>query len=356
MALIYGRNYTKDELRKLVGDMSQIAGTKKYQLVDGKGRGTGEIDVYTGSGFCFTVSLDQGMNISRASYRGRSLCWRSSTGDVHPHFFDPRGFGWLRSFFGGLLTTCGLTYCGAPCVDQGEELGLHGRISHIPAEKVGIDERWEEDEYLISVEGTMRETVVFGENLTLRRRISTHLGESRLWIYDVVTNEGFTESPLMILYHINGGFPVVEEGSRLISPTKEVKPRDEEAEKGKEDYHRFSAPIPGFKEKVYYHQMKEDSSGLVRCALINEKRGFGLYVNYCKNELPQFIEWKMMGEGTYVVGMEPANCLVEGRDKNRQRKILQFIRPGERREFHLEIGVLDGAPQIEEFKRRVTTL
>jgi len=356
MPLIYGGNYTKEEMRKLVGDMSQIAGAKKYQLIDGKGRGIRQIDVWTGSGFRFTVSLDRGMDISRASYRGRSLCWRSSTGDVHPHFFDPGGFGWLRSFFGGLLTTCGLTYCGAPCIDQGEELGLHGRISHIPAEKICVDERWKGDDYLISVEGMMRETVVFGENLTLTRRISTHLGESRLWIYDVVTNEGFTESPLMILYHINGGFPIVEEGSRLISATEGVKPRDKEAEKGKEDYGEFSAPIPAFKEKVYYHRMKEDNSGLVHCALINEKKGFGLYINYRKDELPQFIEWKMMGEGTYVVGMEPANCLVEGRDKDRQRGILQFIKPGEKKEFHLEIGVLDGGTQIDEFKKRVATL
>ncbi|MCD6083582.1 aldose 1-epimerase family protein [Candidatus Aerophobetes bacterium] len=353
MASIYGTSYTKGELRRLVGDISQIAGTKKYQLIDGKGRGTRQVDVWTGSGFCFTISLDRGMDISQASYCGRSLCWRSSTGDVHPHFFEPRGFGWLRSFFGGLLTTCGLTYCGAPCVDEGEELGLHGRISNIPAEKVKVEERWEKDEYLISVEGLMRETRVFGENLILRRRISTRLGESRLWIHDVVTNEGFEETPLMILYHINAGFPVVEDGSRLISPTIKVKPRDKEAEEGKEDYYKFSAPIPGFKEKVYYHQMREDSSGQVHCALINEAKGIGLYLIYRKEELPQFIEWKMMGEGTYVVGMEPANCLVEGRDKDRQRGTLQFIKPGTSREFNLEIGVLDGGQQIEKFEKTI---
>jgi len=82
----------------------------------------------------------------------------------------------------------------------------------------------------------LRESVVFGENLTLRRKIYTRLGESRFWIYDVVENEGFERTPFMILYHINGGFPVVAEGSRLISPSLEVIPRDEEARKGKEDY------------------------------------------------------------------------------------------------------------------------
>jgi len=355
MALIYGRDYSKEELRKFVGDISQIAGTKKYQLIDGKGRGIRQIDVWTGSGFCFTISIDRGLDISQASYCGKSLCWRSCVGDVHPHFFEPRGIGWLRSFFGGLLTTCGLTYCGDPCVDQGEELGAHGRISHIPAEKVNIDEKWIGDDYLISIEGLMREAIVYRENLTLRRKISTRLGESKLWINDTVTNEGFVKVPLMIIYHINGGFPVVNEGSRLVSPTLEIKPKDKEAEKGKEDYYKFTTPIPNFKGEVYYHEMKEDKSGLVHYALINEnlkEESFGFYVNYKKSQLPRFTEWKMMGEGVYVVGVEPSNC-VENRDKERQRGTLQFIEPGETRKFDLEIGVLANKKQVDEFKNMV---
>lgn len=73
----------------------------------------------------------------------------------------------------------------------------------------------------------------FAENLVLRRKICTRLGESRLWICDSVENEGYQRTPFMLLYHINGGFPVVSERSRLISPTLEAVTRDEEAERGK---------------------------------------------------------------------------------------------------------------------------
>jgi hypothetical protein len=45
--------------------------------------------------------------------------------------------------------------------------------------------------------------------------------------------------------------------------------------------------------------------------------------------------------------LEPANCLVEGRDKDRQRGLLQFLEPGESREYLLEIGVLDGNDAID---------
>ena len=371
MAEIFGREYRREELLRLTGDMSQIAGTKQYELLEGKGRGVRALDVWTGTGFFFTVVLDRGMDISEARYRGKSLCWKSSTGVVHPHFFDARGLEWLRSFFGGLLTTCGLTYCGSPCHDQGEDLGLHGRISHVPADKVCVQEEWSGDDYVLSVTGKMRESViggrrtviegranrsaVRGENLLLTRTITTRLGESRLWIRDAIENQGYQSAPLMVHYHVNGGFPAVADGARFISPTKDVRPRDEVAGVDKEDYDRFTGPIPGCLEKDYYHEMREDASGLVHCALVNEgiDGGFGFYVTYRKSELPWFIEWKMMGEGDYVVGMDPANSGVEGRDKERQRGTLQFLEPGETREFDLEIGVLDGKEAVEAFEKLV---
>jgi len=359
MAQVFGKDYSEGELMRLIGDVSQVAGMRKYELLEGKGRGVKAVDIWTGTGFSFTVILDRGIDISQASYCGKSLCWRSCTGEVHPHFFEPEGLRWLRSFFGGLLTTCGLTYCGAPCEDEGEKLGLHGRISHTPAEEVSIEKKWEGDEYELSLSGLLRESVVFGENIVLRRKICTRLGESRLWIYDSIENEGFERTPFMLLYHINGGFPVVAEGSRLISPSLEIIPRDDEARKGKEDYYKFSAPIPGFKEKVYYHKMKEDEAGLVQAALVNENlegNGFGFYIKYKKEQLPEFVEWKMMGEGTYTVGVEPGNCTAEGREKLRKEGTLEFLEPGEKKEFELEIGVLSGKEAIDRFKAEVKAI
>lgn len=44
-----------------------------------------------------------------------------------------------------------------------------------------------------------------------------------------------------------------------------------------------------------------------------------------------------MGEGLYVVGLEPANCHVEGRCAEREMGTLQILQPGEVRLYHLEI-------------------
>ena len=64
----------------------------------------------------------------------------------------------------------------------------------------------------------------------------------------------------------------------------------------------------------------------------------------------------MNGTREYVVGMEPANCKVEGRNKDRERGILQFLKPGESREYHLEIGVLTTLDEVAQFEKLVESL
>ena len=182
MMNLYGENLLRSDLQKRVGDMSQIAGLRHSNRTDGTEKGVSSIDFYTGTGFTFTVLPDRGLDISTASYRGVPLCWRSSTGDVAPTFYEPSGNGWLRSFYGGLLTTCGMTNVGPANQDEGELLGLHGRVSNIPATNVWADTRWEGDRYSMWVQGKVRETSVFGTNLERTRRITTELGSNSVKI------------------------------------------------------------------------------------------------------------------------------------------------------------------------------
>lgn len=355
MALLYGKQRTREEILRLVGSVNQLGGIRKTILADGLEKGIEAFRFSTGSGFSFDVLADRGLDVSHAEHCGRSLSWQSSTGDIGPAFYEPESLGWLRSFFGGLVATCGLTTAGAPSEDMGEKLGLHGRYSSTPASRVSFGSEWHGDEYEIWASGEVRETRVFGENLVLRRHISARLGENRFFLDDVVTNEGFEPSPFMLLYHINAGFPVVDAESELISPTKSVTPRDADAEIEKEKFASFLPPTPGFRERVYYHDVAQMPDGSVHVALVNRKLegGFGLYVKYNRNELPNLTEWKMMGEGTYVVGIEPATCLVEGRAKERERGTLQFLQPDESRRFHLEIGAITLPQEIADIEAKV---
>jgi len=351
MVQLFGRSWTQRELARRIGLVSQVGDVRLVERLEGIGRGVRTAEFETGSGFSFTVLLDRGMDIGACKYKGASLAWEATPGPAHPAFFEREGLGWLRTFHGGLVATCGMTYAGAPCVDEGQALGLHGRIGHIPASNVWADGAWRGDEYEMWVRGRMRETVVFGENLTLTRRIWTYLGASRLWIRDVVANEGFQTTPHMMLYHCNFGFPLLDEGAELIAPSRSVTPRDAVAAPGLAEHHRYEAPIEGYKEQCFYHEMIPGEDGFVTVLLVNRAfdggKGLGVYLRYRQAELPRFTQWKMVCAGTYVTGLEPANCLVEGRDKDRARGILQFLEPGEEREYLLEIGVLDGQAEID---------
>ena len=360
MAQLYGRSWTRDELLRHVGDVTQVGGVRRVTLNEGREEGVDAILFRTGAGLEFVCLPGRGMDISTAEYRGQALAWRSATFDTHAAYYEPEGLAWLRSFYGGLVVTCGLTAAGAPNVDEGEELGLHGRISNTPAYAVLADGEWQGDDYVMWAQGKMREAIVFGPNLEQTRRISARLGETKFMIRDRIENLGYQSQPLMLLYHINGGFPAVAEGGRLLSATRSTQPRDAEAAEGRELYAQFQAPTAGYKEKVYYHEIVPDADGTITTALVNEGfdngRGFGFYCTYRQDQLPWFTEWKMMDAGTYVVGMEPANCRVEGRAKERERGALQYIEPGEVREFEVEIGVLDGTEAIRSLDERLKSL
>ena len=357
MATLFGKEYRREDLLKRVGDISQIGGVKPLELVNGNERGVRAVEFKTGSGFNFMVSIDRGLDICAANYCGQSLCWRSSTGDVHPSYYEPEGLGWLRNFFGGLLTTGGLTYFGAPNVDQGQELGLHGRATNIPAKNVYADGKWDGDDYVMWVQGKVQETAVFQENLVLHRKIWTRLGENRLFIDDVVENAGYNPTEHMLLYHINGGFPIVDEGTEIVAPFAKTEPRDDEAKIEQEKFFKFQGPTPGFNERVYFHDVIEDKDGYVHSALINKGfnngQGFGFYVKYLKAQLPHLIEWKMNGEGVYVVGMEPGTNLVTGRAIEREEGRLIFLKPGETRSYNIEIGVLSSQEEIAAFEENI---
>lgn len=357
MATLYGKHYTRAELLTRVGDISQVARAKPYRLIEGLEDGVLAVDVTTGSGLNFTVLPSRGMDISSAHYNGRPLAWRSATTDTHPAFFDhegENGRGWLRSFYGGLVVTCGLCWAGANAQDNGQTYGLHGRISNLPATHVQWDGYWEGDEYILTVSGKIREATVFGENLQLTRAITTRLGSRAFTLHDVVENMGYKRTEHMMLYHINIGFPAVNGTARLIAPTLKATPRDPDALAKFDHYTQMQPPEAGYRETVYFHELATDAQGKVTTAVVDPETdsgdragsGFGVYCTFQPSQLPRYTEWKMMDAGTYVVGMEPANCSVLGRPAERAAGTLQVLEPGERREYEIELGVLTGPNEI----------
>jgi hypothetical protein len=345
MPSLFGRSFGKDELRRLVGGLSQVAGIRLVELADGRSRGLRAADVYTGSGFRFQVLLDRGLDVGAAEHAGRPLAF------LHPALAAPAlherpGIGWLRTFGGGLFTTCGLDHFGPPD-PEGEGYGLHGRASHLPGESVRLRQEWRGDDYVLEIEGETRQARLFGENLRLERRISTRLGASSLVVEDRVTNDGFRGATLAVLYHCNLGFPVVSPDSELLLRARSVRPRDDAARAGVADHRRFGPPQAGFAEQVFFHEPVPDAEGRAGAAVVNRALGFGAFVRWRAAELPLLAHWKMTGAGEYVCGLEPStHAMTPTRREQRENGSMRELAPGESVEFRLEIGALGDAGAI----------
>lgn len=356
MARLFGREWTRRELLERVGDLAQVAGAEAFTYRDGVRDGVRGTRIRTGGGLTFTVLHSRGLDISHASYKEMPLAWISQTGEAHPHAFEPEERGWLRTFYGGLVTTCGLSNAGAHNTDEGEALGIHGRISHIPAEEDNAWTEWDGDEAEIIVMGTLREARVFDENLRLVRRIVAPVGRAEIRIEDRVENAGFKTAPLMLLYHLNFGWPLVEEGTEIVLARRGTEPRDGAALPGLPYWNRLDAPQPGYAEQCFFHDVVADSEGTATVLLLNRARQLGVQIRYTQPTLPHLTQWKMMGQGEYACGIEPANCRVGGRAAERAAGRLETIGPGDTRRFAVTLSVLDGADTIAEAEDAVRRL
>ena len=202
----------------------------------------------------------------------------------------------------------------------------------------------EEDGRLVAeVCGEMRETDVFGSDLLLRRRITLPMGEPVIHVRDEVVNQGYEAAGLTLLYHCNPGYPVVADGSVLITPPAEITPRDENAARGMDQRSEFPAPQDGFVENVYRHELLPTDEPSVSASIVNPgyepTGGIGLTVSWDPSELPRMWQWRMLGPGMYVTGLEPANCTVNGRASDREDGTLEYLEPGERRTYGVSVRV-----------------
>lgn len=342
---LYDRAWTRRELEARVGRLEQIAGIRRFVLAEGSETGVEQIQVRTGAGLAYTVSPQRGLDISLAEFGGVPLSWQSPNGDVHPAYYDERGPAWLRTAAGGLLMTCGFTQAGAANVDQGQELGLHGRAHHLPARQVAATGEWHGDEYSMTVRGIVEETIIFGEYIRLTRQIHSPLGSNRLAIVDQFENLGFSESPLMLLYHFNFGFPLMSEATTVEFPSRQVLARDDWTPL--EGYRSWQSPEVEHLERVYLHSdLTTDSAGWATTTIHNPAfplpggpSPLFVHLRWDTATLPAHVQWRMAGAGTHVLGIEPTNTNVRGRAAARADGNLVRLAPGASITCNLELSV-----------------
>ncbi len=306
-------------MNRYIGNPTQIYGVEEMRLCGGKGDGMRMLYVRNGKGLEFWVSLDRCADITRLSLKGDNFSFISACGYVSPEYYDKDGF--LKSFTAGFCTTCGLTAVGNACVDNGEQLPLHGTISNTPCENFS----YRIDENNIYITATVRDAHIFSHKLVLEREYVVSLDENKITMKDAVKNIGSFESPYEIMYHCNMGYPLLCENTEIKISSCEVTGRNEHAESELADCLKVESPQPGYVEKCFYHKFSDKAE----VSMYNPDIKKGLKMFFDPKELKCFTQWKMMGEYDYVMGLEPANCTPDGRNVMREKGMLEFIKPGE---------------------------
>ena len=343
----------KRQLLRYIGDYSQMFGIKEYTLAGGKAKGVRAFDIHNGTGLEFTVLADRCLDIGRLTFKGVNCSYLSKSGIVAPEYFDGSDRAFFHNFYGGFLTTCGLRNVGNSSTDNGEFFSLHGQISNIPGEEICASTVWDGDIPVMTISGQMREARFFGENLLLKRKISCVYGENRIIMHSCVENMGFKRESLMLLFHFNIGYPLLDEDAMLVLPSGTIVPRDPEAAKGVHSWQHMQPPTHNYAEQVFYHDLKTDADGNTCVAIINHRLALGIAFHFSKKQFLNFAQWKQMGEGEYVLGIEPCNCYVGGRLDPRNKDIMEYLEPGESKNFDVEIEFITGSNQIQTLEEQI---
>jgi len=371
MVELYGQKLSRTGLAARTGALQQVAGVDLLELGDGPERGVRVLAFRTGAGLSFQVAVDRGFDLLGADWRGVPIGWRSPTGPRHPSLASPEenaGWGFLRSFT-GLLATCGLDQALAPASSSAEryiyagfdrhDYPLHGRISQIPARLLGYGERWEGERCTLFAEAEVAQMAVFGENLVLTRRLEAELGGTTIAIEDRVENRGFRPTPHMLLYHFNFGWPLLDQGSELLAPIREIVHAIHALRDQGTGYRTQGPPQADFSEQVYQHDVVAGADGMASALLINPRLGDGglaVRLDYDRTALPCLIEWQCLQSGLYVLGIEPSTNHLLGRSFAEARGELIELQHGEVRRYQSRLSVLDGGEAIAAARAEVLAL
>ena len=328
---------------ELVAHPDQLAEVHRSVVADGPAAGCRAIDIRVLGGIDLRLLPDRGCDIGAAWYRGIPLAWISAVGESGP-IANPAGDDWISAFGGGLVTTCGRRNVGLPSEGHGQ----HGDASHQRAEVLAVERSMVEDGLAVVVRARMREAGALGPCLETRRTVTTWTGDGRVRIVDRTTNRGRSPEPAPVLYHVNLGAPLWAPGARLsIADVVETEPRDADARPALDAWDR--APVPDeTPERVFEHHLAPAATtGTARVE--QPALGLSVEVGWDRDALPRLHQWLHTAAGAYVLGIEPANSSVLGREADRLAGRLPVLEPGEERVTTVEIRARqEAAPPTPE--------
>jgi hypothetical protein len=216
---------------------------------------------------------------------------------------------------------------------------MHGPASGLAAENIRVDE----DETSIRISGRVRQYKFQTEDMVLERTITVYKNEARLAISDTVCNEGWSETPLMLLYHFNFGYPLLNGNSWLVLPEARTEGWDEYSQAMVGEHLDTAPPDAGWREQTFIHKLGAGAkkAGFMVADDKDRPKLAAVFEYDCEN-LPYLAQWKHFKPGEYVMALEPCNNHVKGAAWEEANGSLVTLRPGEQRRTGFDIRFVEG--------------
>lgn len=279
-------------MNEKISNLSQLAYVRRYTLTDGSEAGLKIVEVHNGK-LRFLLNESKALDMPQLWHEGTNVSFVSKNG------LTAREIPFMQRFEGGMLYTCGLDSVGGR---DGYE--LHGTLHNVPARIT----RCECTEEKIIVQVEIRDSALFGKNLVLRRTVTTSIGSDTVELHDELCNEGYRDEEYCLLYHVNLGYPMLDEGCMIEADILSATPRTPYAAQKKSEIKEITTPIPSQEETCYFLKLKEP-----RISFQNSKLGKTFTLSYSGDTLPHFVEWKSMASGDYALGLEPCTTELDDR-------------------------------------------
>lgn len=297
-----------------ISNFAQVACLRRYTYTSGKEKGIEVIDCDNGK-IRFLLNVTKALDIMQLYHEGQNMSF------VSKNAFTAREIDFSHRFEGGMLYTCGLDSVGRR---KDADIELHGTFHNNNADVI----RTECNEDGIFVEAIISSTELFGKNLVMRRKVTSPIGSEKVIIEDTLENRAFATDEYCILYHINLGYPMLDDGTNIVADISGYETRTEWSEKNTEGMFKITDSIPNNPETCYFLDMKKPE-----ISLVNSKAGKKFTVKYSNDTLPCFTEWHSMASGDYALGFEPASTKLD------DSFVLKPIAPGEKINFRVELEV-----------------
>ena len=276
--------------KRKVGNTEQVISAYELKFESGLAKDKSVILVHNGE-IEAMFSKDNALDILYLKYKGKNISFLSKNG------INAKEGTFPQRFEAGFLYTCGLDNIGGCISDK----PTHGSLHHTPSAQVSVDVQ--DDKVIIT--GTIKDSALFGKNLALKRRFT--ITDHDIIIDDVLENLGYSTEEFLLLYHINFGYPFLDESLKIKMDAQKRVGRTEFAKEGINEQFDITAPVDCGDEQCFYNYIENG-----KVELKNSDLNISATIVYDTKVLPVCVEWKSMVSGDYALGIEPATSIFEG--------------------------------------------